>query len=449
MDIGWLEKFNDKKIVILGYGLEGKSTYNLLNRHCKGATLQIMDRNSAYVHQCFEGEAAPFIYDDHQYLQTQGDVDLIFKSPGIPLMQLENHLDLSLVTSQTNEFIAAYREQIVGVTGTKGKSTTVSFLYDLLKAYGVKVDLVGNIGKPAFDRICEASETDLFVYELSSHQLETVQVSPRIGVVLNVFEEHLDHYHSYDHYVAAKLNIGRYQGEDDFLICHGNNEEISHGIKGFKGRQVLIDKYLSQEGIFVQEAMVTVCYGKPLVLDHHVERQVLGHHNLVNMATGILCARILGHENQDLELKTIKNFKGLAHRLAYVKTVKGIAFYNDSISTIPLATLAAIKAIPEVATIIVGGMDRGIDYGVLIEFINTHSGYNWIMLPDSGHLIAQQVVKPSSVYKVASMTEAVAKAVEVTDPGKACLLSPAAASYGFYKNFEARGADFERLVDHL
>ena len=92
--------------------------------------------------------------------------------------------------------------------------------------------------------------------------------------------------------------------EDDFLICHGNNEEISHGIKGFKGRQILIDKYLSQEGIFVQEAMVTVCFGKPLVLDHHVERQVLGHHNLVNMATGILCARILGHENQDLELNS-------------------------------------------------------------------------------------------------------------------------------------------------
>ncbi len=449
MDIRWLKKFENKKILLLGYGLEGKSTYQLLKRYCGSAELQIMDRNSDYVTQCFEQRDMPYIYSDAQYLNIDEDVDYVFKSPGIPMKQLENHMNLSLVTSQSNEFIGAYREMIVGITGTKGKSTTASFLYQLLKAYDVKVELVGNIGKPAFDCINEASEIDTFIYELSSHQLETVEVSPKYCAVLNLFEEHLDHYHSYDHYAEAKMNIGRYQTSKDLFVYNSYNDEIGKRMKGFRGQKATISLTMPEQGIYDQKDGVTLCYGNPLTLDDSIERKLMGHHNLVNMVTGLLFARALGFEDSGIELEMMSEFKGLPHRLAYVKTVRGIDFYNDSIATIPLATIAAIKAIPKVATLIVGGLDRGIDYSVLVAYIDNHPELHWLLLPDSGHKIFEQLKGTSSAYKVETMSEAVKKAVELTDSGKACILSPAAASYGFYKNFEGRGDDFEKCVNDL
>lgn len=449
MDIRWLEKFKNKKIVLLGYGLEGKSTYKLLGRYCKSAELQIMDSNSEYVHQCFGHKDKPYIYSSDQYLNIDDDVAYVFKSPGIPLKQLENQLNVGLVTSQSNEFIGAYREMIVGITGTKGKSTTASFLYQLLKAYDAKVELVGNIGKPAFDTIDEASKTDTFIYELSSHQLETTKASPKYSAVLNLFEEHLDHYHSYDHYAEAKMNIGRYQSSEDLFVYNSYKDEIGKRMKGFNGQKAVISLTMPEQGIYDQEDGVTLCYGNPLTLDDAIERKLMGHHNLVNMLTGVLFARALGFEDSGIELGMMREFKGLAHRLAYVKTVRGIDFYNDSIATIPLATIAAIKAIPKASTIIVGGMDRGIDYSLLVAYIESHPEFHWLLLPDSGHKIFDQLNGTSSAHKVENMAEAVKKAVELTESGKACILSPAAASYGFYKNFEERGNDFEKCVNDL
>lgn len=452
MDCQWLSKFDYKKIIILGYGLEGKSTYNCLKTYSKHCELQIMDSHVQYVQESFRGcvHEKPFIYEDQAYLIPDSDVDYIFKSPGIPLMDLEGKMNLDKVTSQSNEFIAAYGHHIIGITGTKGKSTTVTYIHELLDAYGVQSELVGNIGLPAFDRINQEKSLPYFVYELSSHQLETVKSSPKYAVVLNLFEEHLDHYKSYGHYAEAKMNIARWQTENDFFIYSQLDQEIISRMGAFAGMllpittdQVTSGVHVSAES--VEASMLELSYNMTEAMPHYVK----GHHNLINMSVGVLICMFIGYFDETIIDQVTQSYKGLDHRLSYVANVEGVDYYNDSISTIPQATIAAIQAIPMSQTIIVGGMNRGIDYSLLLEFIQCHEKYQWVMLPDSGHELFQRLEPMANVHKVMTLEEAVNLSSRITEVGKACLLSPAAASYGFYKNFEARGRHFESLVKGL
>lgn len=444
----WYEKFENKKIVILGYGLEGQSTHNFLKRFLKNCDIQIMDKNSDHVkRQLGVNREQLYIYPEALYLKMDETVDYIFKSPGIPLKQLEGKLDLNKITSQSNEFIGAYKEQIIGVTGTKGKSTVCSFLQQLLKEEGVKSLLVGNIGKPAFDYIEKKRFDGLYIYELSSHQLETTKASPKYSVILNIFEEHLDHYHSYNHYAEAKMNIARYQGVKDYIIYSELTDEIVNRMKQFKGIRIPLTESVVKTGIlYLKDKLELVGVGEKLKLDFKIPRYLVGKHNLVNISIGIMISKILKCDTANIRNQVIRDFKGLPHRLAFVETVNGVSFYNDSIATIPQATIMAIKSISNVETVIIGGMDRGIDYQILIDFMNGHKELKLMLLPDSGHKIYEHLEDKDRLYKVKDMEEAVNIAKAITTKGKTCILSPAAASYGFYKDFKERGHIFEGLV---
>lgn len=498
----WTERYENKKIVLLGFGREGRSTFDFLKKYVKNCELQIMDRNADYVHEVLkksghavEGVSGEMdrgieVYSAEDYLKFHSDVDLVFKSPGIPLKQLEGHVDLSIVTSQSNEFIREYRDHIIGITGTKGKSTTCSFLYELLRQSGADVELVGNIGKPAFDHIDMSTEAPMYVYELSSHQLETAAHSPHIAVVLNIFEEHLDHYHSFDHYAEAKMNIGRFQNSEDRFIYDGV-EEVIKRLKGFCGR--LYPVVHNDDGCYDVEQSgkleECLCINRDTVmlsfdtmfidLPYNMKRKLQGRHNLVNMGIGLLIYKMLGYSDYALFRKVVKEFEGLPHRLREVATVDGVTYYNDSISTIPQAAIAAVEAVDNTETVILGGMDRGIDYSSLIDYIIEHPELKCIMLPDTGHKLASEIRvilstegsdrrgknvsskknsgmrqvdlegDVSGIHVVEDLEEAVGMAASVTSEGKACLLSPAAPSYGFFKNFEDRGDQFEKLVRGL
>lgn len=459
----WMQKYQDKKIVLLGFGREGQSTYNFFKKYVKACKIQIMDQNVAYVEGIIgAGSAEVKVYSQENYLKFDKDVDLVFKSPGIPLKQLEGTIDLTLITSQSNEFIEHYRTHIIGITGTKGKSTTASFVYELLRNAGVSVELVGNIGKPAFDYIVLGQEIPTYIYELSSHQLETVQFSPSIAVVLNIFEEHLDHYHSFEAYAQAKMNIGRFQEKDDILIYSELDNTIKSRMKGFKGQtypmkqgseRLLCDEILEtigHGGICIDETKVTVKYGSKVIkLAVDISRRLEGKHNLVNMAIGLLLYWVSGHEDYEVFDNLLHEFEGLPHRLARVARVNGITYYNDSISTIPQAAIAAMEAVLDTDSIILGGMDRGINYGPLIAYMNAHKSIKCILLPDTGHKLYELIENAERLYRVESMIEAVGIASQVTKKGHSCLLSPAAPSYGFFKNFEDRGNQFESCVKSL
>jgi len=442
------EKFQGKTIALLGFGLEGQSTYKFFRKYLPTCHLQIMDQNQQVIQKFFEGvREQPFIYEEENYLQFKSSVDYIFKSPGIPLKELAGIEGQERITSQTHEFIMAYREQVIGITGTKGKSTTCAFLYRLLELEGKQVLMVGNMGRPAFDYIDAHDPRTYYIYELSSHQLETTYVSPKYSVILNIFQEHLDHYRSYEDYVKAKMAVAKFQKGSDYLIYSTLTEDIQVRLADTEGIRLPITKKEVDRGIEVLEDRVVSKWASDKVtLYHEGERKLKGKHNLINMAAAVLITQILGCDQDSIRETCIQTFEGLPHRLAYVDKIAGVTYYNDSIATIPQATLEALEAIEHVGTLIIGGMDRGVDYSQLVMALNSQITLKIILLPEVGHKLYQQIAYAERLYKVSSMEEAVRKAKEITEEGQVCLLSPAAASYGFYKDFQERGRDFESLV---
>ncbi|MDF1617857.1 UDP-N-acetylmuramoyl-L-alanine--D-glutamate ligase [Petrocella sp. FN5] len=448
----WKDQFDNKKIVILGFGKEGISTYRFINSITDKCLIQIMDQNIAQPdNQVQEIDTSIYFYPKERYLDFDKDVDLVFKSPGIPLMHIKGLIELDKVTSQSNEFIKVYKDRIVGITGTKGKSTVSTLIYELLKGEGMNVELIGNIGKPPFDYVLEKDPSTFFVYELSSHQLETVRVSPKYGIILNIFQEHLDHYASYDHYAEAKMNIGRYQCEEDTLIYSALDEEIPKRLDGYKGKLIPITKdEAGRAGLIVTPRGIDLIGDFNTVhLDQNLKRHLLGDHNLINIGVAVYITLLLGYNQSKTREKVIETFPGLPHRLAFVARVNGVDFYNDSISTIPQATIAAVKALGNVDSVIIGGMDRGVDYGCLVDYINNNEKIKVILLPTTGHQQYSRLKHPDRLFLAKDMEEAVAMGMRITVKDSICLLSPAAASYGVYKNFESRGRHFESLVKHL
>ena len=203
-----------KKIAVLGMGREGWSTYEFLRKIFPLKRLTLIDQNHGAFTDKILDENSELIFGDN-YLDNLSAFDLIFKAPGIPSFLIPQDITPDKISSQTDLFLKLFSKQCVGVTGTKGKSTTSSLIYHIIKESGRNVHFAGNIGIPPLSLYNEIAENDVIVMELSSHQLENISISPHIGIILNLFEEHLDHYHSYREYCLAKLNLGKFQNDGD------------------------------------------------------------------------------------------------------------------------------------------------------------------------------------------------------------------------------------------
>ena len=425
-------------IAILGFGKEGMSTYNFIRRHDKNIKLTIMDAKE------IEIDDINASYKKYNGLSSELDeFDLIIKTPGISLKDLDPALKTKM-TSQMQLLLEVDSENVIGITGTKGKSTTSTLLYNVLKEQMNNVYLVGNIGVPVLDEI-ENYNDAVIVAEMSSHQLETVTVSPHIGIILNMFLDHLDHAGSPKNYHNAKMNMFRHQKSSDYAIYDLDNYYLS--VQDFsnvfsKKLTVSIEReaniYLKDDSIYLN--------GQFFVNRNDIKTYLLGDHNLKNIMFVLLVASLF---NLDIDkaLNTISNFKGLEHRMEYVGEFGDIKFYNDSIATIPEATINAVNALKDVDTLIFGGMDRNIEYGEFIKFLNSSSINHFICNPTTGYKIAESLDQ-SKVIKAETLEEAVNYAFDVTEKGKICLLSPAASSYEYFKNFEEKGSKFKELVSN-
>ena len=258
--------------------------------------------------------------------------------------------------------------QTIGITGTKGKSTTSSLIYKVLKDQDVNAMLLGNIGIPVFDYIDTLQEDTTLVLEMSSHQLEFMHHSPNIAILLNIFAEHLDHYTGFEAYAQAKCNIYKYQNKNDHFLYNIDNKTIVkfvHDLTQNSYKVSLNNQPGSQ--IYLKDDIVYF-NGKPLY--HKNEpRNLMGEYNLNNIMFVLGVSEIL---NLDLSktIKSINEFKTLSHRLEFVGKYDDVLYYDNSIATIPMATIEAIKALKEVDTLIIGGMDRGIDYQEFIDYLN-------------------------------------------------------------------------------
>lgn len=444
-----IEQLKNKKIAILGFGLEGRSSYTWIRKHLKSESITILDGNVA-----LESDLQPkndanldWILGD-TYLQDLSIYDVIIKTPGVSLKDIDIEPFRDKITSQLELLLEVDRQNVIGITGTKGKSTTSSLLYQIGKDQNKKIMLLGNIGKPILDAIDEMDEDTLLVVEMSSHQLEYIKVSPHIAVILNLYEDHLDHAGTVEHYHESKLNIFRYQTQDDIAIYCSDNETLQKKIEAnhFSGRRYKValdngtnpDVCLKNDTVYVQEKAL---------YDTKQPRKLLGMHNLENIMIDLCICKLL---NFDLKqaANTIAEFEPLEHRMEKVGTYHEITYYSDTIATIPEATKEAIESLPNIDTLIFGGMDRHIDYTDFIEYLKTGKVRNLIAMPTTGIQIANALKeeKNLNVYTVETLEEAVAVAKQVTEKGKSCLLSPAASSYEYFKNYKEKGDCYKRLV---
>lgn len=445
-----INKLKDKKIAILGFGKEGKSTYTFIRKYLPDMPLTIIDMKDVSDNEIVIGDKnVDFICGDN-YLANLNIYDYIIKAPGVSLKDINDDGVKAKVTSQLELLLEVNRDNIIGVTGTKGKSTTSSLLYEVFKDQGYDVYLLGNIGVPVLDNIELYKEDTLLVIEMSSHQLEFIEVSPHIGIVLNLFQDHLDHAGDLKHYHDNKMRMFKFQDENDIAIYGDDNEYLHERVKNdgcYKG--IFYDvRFDDSDG---GEHSVRI-KDKAIYLDGEVlytdgKRNLLGNHNLNNIMFIMTVAKLKGLDILKAK-ETISKFKGLKYRMECIGTFDDITYYNDTIATIPEATISAIKALEKVDTLIFGGMDRHIDYESLISFLENSSISNLVCMPTTGFTIGNILKErcDKKIFFVNTLEEAHKVAKENTAKGKICLLSPAAASYEFFKNFEEKGKAFENIV---
>jgi UDP-N-acetylmuramoylalanine--D-glutamate ligase len=447
-----LEKYvSGKKVLILGFGLEGRSTLKLLRRYFPDLNLAVADKNTNLDISGLEKDPHLNFILGENYLEQIPLFDMVFKTPGISLNGSTINFGNTILLSQSSVFIENYKQQIIGITGTKGKSTTSSLIYHLLQTAGKDSVFVGNIGQPPFEAISKINSQTIIVFEMSSHQLEHTFFSPHTGILLNVFEEHLDHYHSFEKYSLAKLNIAKYQTGADYFIFNGKDAWLNNFITEgeTKGIKIGFASFSSPEAdIYIENETIKCSFldRKPISIS---ERTLRGNHNLNNILAATATCLLQNVAEKDIETG-IRTFKPLEHRLEYVGTFCGIEFINDSISTIPESTMEAVNTIENTDTIILGGFDRGIDYRQLIEFLADSSIHNFIFTGPAGkHMLDEFLIvkkRFQQTFFIQSFNELPAIISGNTKPGKACLLSPAASSYDQFKNFEERGRLFKKIA---
>lgn len=435
-----------KRVLLLGFGREGQSTYHVLQQLGGYEKLDIADKSSPK--ELPQKDILWITGPDYQ--KCLDNYDIVFKSPGI-VLEKEPQDYKCRILSQTEVFFHCFRDQIIGITGTKGKSTVTTLLYHLLKQWGTDTLLVGNIGIPCLDHMEEVKPETKIVFELSCHQMEYMTISPYIGILVNIYEDHLDHYGTMEKYVESKRQIFRRQKASDILICNV---------------QCLPEKgtcpsALIRAGVNVPEAELNVreeegntwiYFRDRAFLIPGEEIKLLGQHNYFDIGIVYSVCVILGMDDKTFE-EGLKTYEPLPHRLQYLGEQKGVKYYDDSISTICDTTIQALKTLKDTDTVLIGGMDRGIDYRELIEYLSLCQVSHIILMESTGKRIYQEIFKyypdfkdTARLIQAEHLEDGVRIAKEITRPGHSCLLSPAAASYGIFKNFEERGKAFACLV---
>lgn len=422
---------NFRRLLILGFGHEGHFVAQYLKRLYPTLKFGITD--------ALKGP---------KYLETIKDYEVIIKTPGLSDKQPEIAAARTAgktITSLTNIFLEQQAQNTIGVTGTKGKSTTASLIYSILKEAGLKTELVGNIGYDPLKYLNSEKKT-IFVYELSSYQLSLAPVSPHIAVFINIFPDHLPYHQGFNNYFLAKANIAKQQKNDDYFIYNSDYPLIKKLAAQNKAKQIdyLKKGSLKNGWLYYNEEKII-----PLT-----EIKLLGKHNQENIFAAINVAKIYGLNNTVIR-KALKKFSNLEHRLEFVGKYRGIDFYDDAISTTPESTLAAISVFEKkLGTIILGGEDRGYDFKQLAEKLAQLRVRNIVLFPDSGKRIAAALKKAYAKYKAdapqilisTQMTAAVKFAYQNTKAGQICLLSTASPSYSLFKDFKEKGNLFQKAI---
>lgn len=434
------------KIAIAGYGVEGASNYKYW-RKMPMADITIVDEHEIAAELLPEGVKTMFGPGVFGQLDR---FDMVMRSAGIAPHKFNGN---EKIWSATNEFFlqcldpdaVAPKVDIIGVTGSKGKGTTSSLIASILEAAGRKVWLVGNIGVAALDVLDQIKEGDIVVYELSSFQLWDITRSPQTAVVLFIEQDHLDVHKDMAEYVAAKGNIARFQTSDDILIFNSENQYSRAIADGSVAQKVA---YPSEFTTHVRDGYF---YNGEQKLCSIEAVQLPGEHNISNAIAAIDAVWKYTQDAAVIETG-LRAFKGLPHRLAFVGEVRGVKYYDDSIATTPTSAIAGLRAFDTPKVIILGGSSKGSDFSELAAELTRHNVQALVIGDEAPNIVAAMNAAGFVHYEVIEQATAekfTKRAAELASPGSVVILSPAAASFGLFKNYADRGEQFIAAVKNL
>lgn len=430
------------KIAILGYGMEGEASYEYWSANPDNE-ITIFDQKSLSHKLPKEVKAIT----GKGYLDNLNGYDLVIRTSGLDKNLI--HTDGKIWTV-TNEFFDKCPAEIVGVTGTKGKGTISSMIDALLRAGGKTTWLTGNIGDVALKDLPKIKPTDIVIDELSSFQLWDIIKSPHVAVVNLIEPEHLDVHVDFNDYVTAKSNIRKFQGDNDICFYHPYNK-ISEQIANCSERGKII-KFGSPSdgGVYVKNGHF--CIGEQNICSIKA-LNLVGQHNIENACAAISVAKYYGVNDKGIEAG-LKAFRGLPHRIEFVREVNSVRYYNDSFSSSTPATVAAINSFTQPKILIIGGVDRGGDFSHVAELIVSSNIKAVVVIGEIRKKLANIInsAKPSAqiiVTDFQTMPEILNLANSFSKPGDVVLLSPGCGSFDMFKDFIDRGNQFKDEVSKL
>ncbi len=384
--------------------------------------------------------------------------NIIFRSPScLPTtLQLKSEQKRgAIVTSEIEMLMNTCPCKVIGVTGSDGKTTTTTLIYEILKKAGYNCHLGGNIGVPLFTKVKDFKEDDIVILELSSFQLMDMEVSPEISVITNVSPNHLDKHSSYEEYIEAKKSIFAYQDKSGKVVLNYDNDITREFAKDAEGKVVFFSsKSKLADGVIYDDGIIKECEDgvRKHILDTK-EIHLRGVHNFENICAAIAATSDLVDTKTQIE--AIKEFKGVEHRLEFVRELNGVKWYNDSIGTSPSRTIAGLNSFDEKIVLIAGGYDKNLDYTPLAKPI-LEKVSKVVLLGRTATKIADVILKATAgtdivfpVYKCTTLEQAVQRAQNIAKEGEIVLFSPASASFDMFKNFAERGKKFKELVNNL
>ena len=443
------------KIAILGFAREGQALlrYLLKSPDYKNSEITVCDRKP--IKTLLKNKRIKTLFEK-KYLENLKDFDIIFRSPGIPYITKEIQETQKTgikITSATELFLQQTKKigcLTIGITGTKGKSTTSTLIYKILKAAGRDVYLAGNIGKPAIEILPGLAKKSIVVLEMSSFQLQELKHSPNIAAILNIFPDHLDSHKNFKEYINAKAGIAANQKREDKIFYFSNDQNSKY----------IISKSHAQK--------IPIQFRKFLFLIrkwNFLNLKIRGTHNIKNALMAAEICRNLKIKERIIQ-RTIQNFKGLEHRLEFVRAIKLknknktatiIEFYNDSASTNPQTAAAAIKAFKEPKILIAGGKDKNLDYASLSKALKNSDTLLVVLFGENKNKIKKALTKYGVPIKlVKDLKNAVRltyekdnKLIKLKAESLAVLFSPASASFDMFTDYKERGKVFKKLVKNL
>lgn len=450
----------DKKVLVFGSGISGVAASQLLLN--EGAQVVLYDGNTSLDVEDIKKQILGDSQDAGQVEVILGELSeevmdtlvLTVMSPGVPT-------DLPIVNRMREKEIPIWGEielaytygkgDVLAITGTNGKTTTTASLGEIMANYRESTFVVGNIGNPYTSVAADTKEDSIIVAEMSSFQLETIHTfCPKVSAILNITPDHLNRHHTMEAYIEAKQNISMNQTAEDFCVLN-YEDEVTRAFGEKTSAQVLYfsSQRILDKGIYLENGNIIYNMGEPVKICHVEELNLLGMHNYENIMAASAMAAVYGVPMEIIR-ETVKNFKGVAHRIEFVAEKNGVAYYNDSKGTNPDAAIKGIQAMNRPTVLIGGGYDKDSSYD---EWIEAFDGKvkKLVLLGATREKIAKTAHRLGFMDTVYADTfeEAVQICVDTAQPGDAVLLSPACASWGMFKNYEERGDKFKELVNQL